>query len=105
HRGVAVPAATNFLQRHRYLWELAHSNLTRAQAEQKRQADRHRREVRFAVDDEILLSTKDLALVADPAHPRAAKLTARFVGPFKVARIINDNAYELELPPQLRIHP
>lgn len=105
HRGVAVPAATNFLQRHRYLWELAHSNLTRAQAEQKRQADRHRREVRFAVDDEVLLSTKDLALVADPAHPRAAKLTARFVGPFKVARIINDNAYELELPPQLRIHP
>lgn len=38
-------------------------------------------------------------------HRRAAKLTARFVGPFKVTRVINDNAYELALPPQLRIHP
>ena len=41
----------------------------------------------------------------DPNNRRAAKLTARFVGPFKVTRVINDNAYELELPPQLRIHP
>lgn len=100
----AVPAATNFLERHRYLWEVARSNLTKAQANQKVQADRHRRDVRFAVGDEVLLSTRDLAMAADPEHPRAAKLTARFVGPFKITRIINDNAYELELPPQLRIH-
>jgi hypothetical protein len=103
--GAAVPAATNFLERHRYLWEVARSNLTMAQAKQKRQADCHRRDVRFAVGDEVLLSTRDLTLATDPEHSRAAKLTARFVGPFKITRIINDNAYELELPPQLRIHP
>jgi hypothetical protein len=101
----AVPAVTNFLQRHQYLWDAARSNLTKAQADQKKQADRHRRDVRFAVGDEVLLSTRDLAMAVDPERPRAAKLTARFVGPFKVTRIINDNAYELELPPQLRIHP
>jgi hypothetical protein len=101
----SVPAATDFMQRHRYLWDVARANLLKAQADQKRYADQHRRDERFAVDDEVLLSTKDLALAADPGHRRAAKLTARFVGPFKVTRVINDNAYELELPPQLRIHP
>jgi hypothetical protein len=101
----AVPAATDFMQRHSYLWQAARSNLLRAQADQKRHADKHRRDERYAVGDDVLLSTKDLALVADPEQRRAAKLTARFVGPFRVTRVINDNAYELELPPQLRIHP
>jgi hypothetical protein len=101
----SVPAAADFATRHRYIWDAARANLLKAQADQKRQADKHRRDEKFAVGDEVLLSTKDLALVADPGQRRAAKLTARFVGPFKVARIINDNAYELELPPQLRIHP
>jgi len=102
-----VPAASNFLDRHRYLWDAARSNLLKAQAEQKKQADRHRREERFAVGDDVLLSTRDLTLAADgvAGRPRAAKLTSRFVGPLKITRIINDNAYELQLPPQLRIHP
>ncbi|HZL04120.1 MAG TPA: hypothetical protein VFE45_01635 [Coriobacteriia bacterium] len=100
-----VPAASDFLQRHRYLWDTARANMLRAQADQKRYADRHRRDESFAVGDEVLLSTKDLAQVADPSNRRAAKLTARFVGPLTVKRVINSNAYELTLPPQLRIHP
>ncbi len=99
-----VPAATDFMERHRYLWDAARANLLRAQADQKKYADRSRRDERFDVGDEVLLSTKDLKLAQDPGNRRAAKLTARFVGPFKVTRVINDNAYELELPPQLRIH-
>ena len=101
-----VPAAADFMQRHRYLWEVARANLLRAQADQKKYADRHRREERYQVGDEVLqLSTKDLTLVQDPGSRRAAKLTARFVGPFRITKVVNDNAYELELPPQLRIHP
>jgi hypothetical protein len=99
-----VPAATDFLERHRYLWDAARANLLRAQAEQKKYADRHRRDERFAVGDEVLLSTRDLTLVQDPGSRRAAKLTARFVGPLRVLAVVNDNAYKLELPPQLRIH-
>ena len=99
--------AADFMQRHRYLWEVARANLLRAQADQKKYADRHRREERYQVGDEVLLSTnfKDLTLVQDPGSRRAAKLTARFVGPFRITKVVNDNAYELELPPQLRIHP
>jgi len=33
------------------------------------------------------------------------KLTERFVGPYKVKRIISTNAVELELPKTVRIHP
>ena len=80
--------------------------MLKAQSDQKRHADKHRREEQFAVGDEVLLSTRDLLLAADTSQQhRAAKLTGRFIGPLKVTRVINPNAYELELPPQLRIHP
>jgi hypothetical protein len=101
-----LPAVTNFLDRHRYIWTAAKQNMLKAQSDQKRHADKHRREEQFAVGDEVLLSTRDLALAADASQQhRAAKLTSRFIGPLKVTRVINPNAYELELPPQLRIHP
>ena len=103
--GPQVPAATDFMQRHSYLWAAARENLLKAQADQKKYADRHRRDETFAPGDEVLLSVKDLKQVADPDHKRAAKLTGRFVGPLKITRVINENAYELELPPQLQIHP
>ena len=80
--------------------------MLKAQSDQKRHADKHRRDEQFAVGDEVLLSTRDLVLAADKSQQhRAAKLTGRFIGPLKVTRVINPNAYELELPPQLRIHP
>ena len=79
--------------------------MTRAQAEQKRYADQHRRDERFSVGDEVLLSTRDLALAADSNRQRASKLTARFVGPFRVTKAIGDNAYELALPANMRVHP
>jgi hypothetical protein len=100
-----VPAATNFLERHRYIWSAARDNLLKAQAEQKKYADRHRRADTFKIGDEVLLSTRDLQLVAAPGQPRAAKLVARFVGPFRVVEVVNDNAYKLDLPPQLHIYP
>jgi hypothetical protein len=111
HRGdpsppSALPAVNNFLERHQYIWTRAKENALKAQADQKTHADRHRREESFAIGDEVLLSVKDLRLAADSSdEQRASKLTARFVGPFKVTRVINPNAYEIELPPQLRIHP
>jgi hypothetical protein len=102
----ALPAVNNFLDRHRYIWTMAKQNMLKAQSDQKRHADKHRREEQFAVGDEVLLSVRDLVLAVDNSQQhRAAKLTGRFIGPLKVTRVINPNAYELELPPQLHIHP
>jgi len=36
---------------------------------------------------------------------RTEKLTERFVGPYKVKKIISSNAVELELPNTIKIHP
>src|SRR6185312_16108062 len=48
------------------------------------------------------LSTEHLAL-KDPQ--RSKKLMSKFIGPFRVTRVISPVAYELELPPSLKIHP
>ena len=100
-----VPAAHEFAARFAPLWRHAQANLQRAQADQKRFADRNRREVHYAVGDLVLLSVRDLKFLNPADIRRSAKFTARFVGPFPIKRIINDNAYELELPKELRIHP
>jgi len=70
----------------------------------KKQADRKRREAEeYRVGDLVLLSTKDLKWQMEGRQTE--KLTERFVGPYKVKRVISTNAVELELPKTVRIHP
>jgi hypothetical protein len=59
--------------------------------------------LRFAVGDRVLLSTEHLKLIGE--RKRARKLAERYIGPYRVKRVINANAYELELPASLKIHP
>jgi len=53
--------------------------------------------------DLVLLSTKDLKWQMEGR--RTEKLTERFVGPYKIKRVISTNAVELELPRTIKIHP
>ena len=50
-----------------------------------------------------MLSTKDLKY--QMMGRRTEKLTERFVGPYKIKKIISLNAVELELPSTVKIHP
>jgi hypothetical protein len=102
--GLDVPAAQTFLQRIHGAWGRAREALLQAQASQKKFADRHRRELKLKVGDEVLLSTRDLRLIGGQDVERKAKLAARFVGPFPITQVVNDNAYKLALPPSLHIH-
>jgi hypothetical protein len=95
-------AAARIQQLHRDL-ETAKEHLLKAQQRQAHHADKHRREMRFAVGDDVLLSTAHLKLVG--SADRTAKFTYKYIGPFKIKRVVNDNAYELDLPAQLQIHP
>jgi hypothetical protein len=61
----------------------------------------HRRDLQFAVDEEVLLSTKNIKVKTAGTH----KLLPKWVGPFKVQKHVNEVAYKLELPPSLKIHP
>lgn len=83
--------------------KLAKVNIEKAQERQAHYADQHRRDVTFAVGDKVLLSTDHLKLAG--ADKRTPKFTYKYIGPFKIKRVIGANAYELDLPAQLQIHP
>ena len=51
----------------------------------------------------MLLSTKDLKWQMEGR--RTEKLTERFVGLYKIKRVISANAVKLELPKTVKIHP
>jgi hypothetical protein len=103
--GSKNPEATARVARLAADLERARRHIAAAQQRQAHYADQHRREVTFAVGDRVLLSTAHLRLVGAGVTERAPKFACRFIGPFPVTRVVNSNAYELGLPPQLRIHP
>ena len=80
----------------------AKDNLLLAQQRQAKYADRSRRAATFQVGEQVLLSTEHLALASAGQTP---KLLAKYIGPFRVVRVVSDVSYELALPPSLRIHP
>ena len=82
--------------------QLAKDSIRKAQQRQGHYADQHRRDVVFKVGDRVLLSTEHLKLLGEN---RSIKFANRHIGPFKILKVIGNNAYELELPPQMQIHP
>jgi hypothetical protein len=82
--------------------EEAKKNLAAAQERQAFHANKKRRQVVFKVGDRVMLSTEHLKLKIDG---QTSKLLSKYIGPFTVTRIINDTAYELDLPHSMRIHP
>lgn len=79
----------------------AKTNLREAHVRQSRTADRRRREITFKVGDMVALSTTNLNLPAIMTK----KFTPRYLGPFKIMKMVNPVAVKLELPPTLKIHP
>jgi len=70
----------------------------------RKYANRKRSNVdKYKVGDLVMLSTKDLKY--QMVGRRTEKLTKRFVGPYKVKKIVLSNAVELELPSIVKIHP
>jgi len=84
--------------------EEAKAVLGKAQEEMKKYTDRKRAEVNeYKVGDLVMLSTKDLKYQI--VGRRTEKLIERFVGPYKIKKIILLNTVELELPSTIKIHP
>jgi len=69
----------------------------------KRYVNKRRVEVDdYKVGDLVMLSTKNLKYQI--VERRTEKLMERFVGPYKIKKIISSNAVELELPSAIKIH-
>ena len=102
-RPASDPEAADRIRRLKSDLSRAREHIERAQVRQAKYADQHRRPVTFVVGDQVLLSTEHLHMLG--ADKRTPKFTFKYLGPFKIKRIANVNAYELDLPVQLRIHP
>jgi len=77
--------------------------LGKAQADMKKYADKKRSDIeKYKVGDLVMLSTKDLKY--QMIGRKTEKLTERFVGPYKVKKIVSLNVVELELPSIVKIH-
>jgi len=95
--------AEKFMTKMKEIQEEAKAALGKAQEEMKKYADRKRGEVnKHRVGDLVMLSTKDLKY--QMAGRRTEKLMERFIGPYKVKKIVSANAVKLELPSTIRIH-
>jgi len=69
----------------------------------KKYVDRKRGKVDdYKVGDSVMLSTKDLKYQI--VGKRTKKLMERFIGPYRIKKIISSNAVELELPSTVKIH-
>jgi len=73
------------------------------QEDMKKYTNRKRLDVdKYRVGDLVMLSTKDLKY--QMVGKRTKKLTERFVGPYKIKKVISLNTVELELPSTVKIH-
>jgi len=96
--------AEKFVTKMKEIQEEAKVILEKVQKEMKKYADRKRAEVNeYKVGDLVILSTKDLKY--QMIKRRTEKLTERFVGPYKIKKIVSTNAVELELLATIKIYP
>ncbi len=98
----AVPSALAFVQRCRRTWERVREILLRTAGRTKAAADRRRSTPpTYVCGQRVWLSTKDL-----PLRSPSRKLAPRFIGPYRVTKVVNPVAIRLKLPPALgRVHP
>ena len=68
----------------------------------KRAVDKNRRPEQFNIGNEVVLSIANLWTYCPNLPP---KIKARWVGPFRIQKIVSPVAFGLDLPPGWRIHP
>jgi len=92
-----------FITKMKEIQEEAKAVLEKAQEEMKKYANRKRAKVdEYKVGDLVMLSTKDLKYQI--VGRRTEKLTERFIGPYRIKKIVLPNTVELELPSTVKIH-
>ena len=97
----AVPSTNAHLRRCRRIWRQTRSALLRSRGRTIRQANRHRVPApKYLVGQEVMLKAKNV-----PIPGTSKKLAPRFIGPYKILKIINPCAVRLDLPVSMKVHP
>jgi len=99
-----VEAVDEVLKPRQQILVLLQHNLHQAQQRMNRYADLKRTERSFEIGQLVYLWLQP-HMQSTIAVRRSLKLSPHFYGPFPVLRKVGQVAYELELPPEARIHP
>jgi len=92
-----------FVEKMKKIQEEAKAVLRKAQEDMRKYANKKRLDAdEYKVGDLVMLSTKDLKYQI--VRRRTEKLIEKFVGPYKVKKIVSSNAVKLELPSTVKIH-
>ena len=95
--------AEKFVTKIKEIQEKAKAVLGKVQEKMKKYIDRKKEEAnKYKVKNLVILSTKDLKY--QMVGRRTKKLTERFVGPYKIKRIVLPNVVELELLVTIKIY-
>ena len=97
---VSVPAARTFVQSFVQRMTDAKACLEAAQQRTAEYYDRNKKDVTFEPGQLVLLNTKHLR--KSVKGPR--KLLPRWVGPYRIVRMVGTVAAQLHLPPAMRVH-
>ena len=95
--------AERFVKEMKEMYKKAKPAFKKLQEKIKKYADTNRKEVvEYKVRDKVLLSTKDL--MWQMRSRKMKKLIKKFLRPYKIKKIISENAVKLELPASMKIH-
>ena len=95
-----APRAQDLASRMLGLRRTLRERLMRAKADQAKYYNRRHTDIEFAVGDRVYLSAKYLDSVRT-----SKKLDYKYVGPFSIKKVVNRQAYTLDLPDEMHIHP
>ena len=95
--------AEKFVEKMKEIQEETKAALGKAQENMKKYVDRKRSKVdEYKVGDLVMLSTKNLKY--QMVGRRIEKLKERFIGPYKIQKIVSLNTVKLELLSIVKIH-
>ncbi|KAG1930238.1 retrotransposable element [Pimephales promelas] len=97
-----VPSVQAFIQRAKRTWREVRSALVKSRSRTRRAANRRRvKSPRYSVGQRVWLSTLNL-----PLQSTSRKLAPKFIGPFRILKILSPVSVRLKLSANLRrVHP
>ena len=100
-RDSPMESVDNFVKNMQKAREEAEAALTKAADDMARFYDQNKGDsISYKVGDMVWLDGKDLR-----TDRPSKKLEDKRYGPYKITKVVSPNAYELKLPPSMKIHP